>query len=80
MSEDFACSVAQGTLLSVIVQMVGKFGGKMDICVYVWLSCTAVHWKLSKLLISYIPISNKKFKKRENFADFGNNDQSCLAI
>ena len=35
---------------------------------------------IKTLLISYIPISNKKLKKTESFADFGNNDQSYVWV
>ena len=50
----------------VAVCMGGKFGGEW-IHVYVWLSPFAVHLKLSQrcLLISYTPIQNKRFLKKQ---------------
>jgi len=44
--------------------MGGKFGGEW-IQVYVWLSPSAIHLKLSHyLLISYTPTQNKNLKKK----------------
>ena len=42
----------------------GEFGGEW-IHVYVWLSPITVHLKLTTLLIDYIPIQNKKLKKKK---------------
>ena len=42
----------------------GEFGGEW-IHVNVWLSPITVHLKLTTLLIDYIPIQNKNFKKKK---------------
>ena len=57
----------------------GEFGGEW-IHVYVWLSPITVHLKLTTLLIDYIPIQNKKLKKKRMMPGFVITSNSMVYI